>query len=56
MVGAAPVFMSMQTLLATTRTLASRVLDFCLGTRLAPVRTHTNDSHLHWDRVVRTWR
>jgi hypothetical protein len=53
---AAPVFMSMRTLLATTRTLASHVLDFCLGTRLAPVRTHAYDSHLHWDRVVRTWR
>ncbi len=56
MLNPASVFMSMQTLLATTRTLATRVLDFCLGTRMAPARTQAYDSHLHWDRIVRTWR
>ncbi|HEY8759631.1 MAG TPA: hypothetical protein VIP52_01830 [Candidatus Dormibacteraeota bacterium] len=46
----------MQTVLAVTRTLAIRVLDFCLGSRLAPIRSPASDSHLHWDSVVRAWR
>jgi len=46
----------MDTLLAGTRTLTNRVLEFLIGTRIAPVRGHTSDSHLHWDRVVRAWR
>ena len=46
----------MQTLLSATRMFTVRVLDFCLGTRLAPIRSPASDSHLHWDRVVRAWR
>jgi hypothetical protein len=46
----------MDTLLAATRTYTNRVLEFLLGTRLAPVRAQASDPHLHWDRVVRAWR
>jgi hypothetical protein len=46
----------MRNLLGTERTLLSRFLDFCLGTRLAPVRLPATDSHRHWDRVIRAWR
>jgi hypothetical protein len=46
----------MDTLLSATRTLTDRVLEFFVGTRLAPVRAHASDSHLHWDRIVRAWR
>jgi hypothetical protein len=46
----------METLLAGTRTLTNRVLEFFIGTRMAPVRAQGFDSHLHWDRVVRAWR
>jgi len=46
----------MDTLFAASRTITYRVLEFCLGTRQAPVRVHSSDSHLHWDRVVRAWR
>jgi hypothetical protein len=46
----------MQTLLSATRNFTMRVVDFFLGTRLAPVRSAAFDSHLHWDRVVRAWR
>jgi hypothetical protein len=46
----------METMLAATRSLRNRVFDFLLGTRMAPVRTQSSDSHLHWDRVVRAWR
>ena len=46
----------METLLAGTRTLTNRVLEYFIGTRMAPVRARASDSHLHWDRVVRAWR
>ena len=46
----------METLLATSRTLTNRVLNFCLGARLAPIRSPAPSSHRHWDRVVRAWR
>jgi hypothetical protein len=46
----------MDTLLAGTRTLTNRVLEFFIGTRIAAVRAQDFDSHLHWDRVVRAWR
>jgi hypothetical protein len=46
----------METLLAATRTLTYRVIEFLLGTRLAPIRAPAADSHRHWDRVVRAWR
>jgi hypothetical protein len=46
----------METLFSATRTFTMRAFDFFLGTRLAPVRSAASDSHLHWDRVVRTWR
>jgi len=46
----------METLLAATQTFAYRVIEFCLGTRLAPVRVPTAESHLHWDRILRAWR
>jgi hypothetical protein len=46
----------METLFAVTRSLAYRVIEFCIGTRLAPIRAPAADSHLHWDRVVRAWR
>ncbi len=46
----------MDTVLAATRTFLNQLIDFCLGTRLAPLRLPASDSHLHWDRVVRAWR
>ena len=46
----------MDTFLAATRSITNHVFEFLLGTRLAPVRAQSSDSHLHWDRVVRAWR
>ncbi|MFI5236180.1 MAG: hypothetical protein ACHQXA_10750 [Gemmatimonadales bacterium] len=46
----------MKTLLDAARSLTNHLLDYLLGTRLAPERLPAADSHRHWDRSIRTWK